>query len=106
MFTVLNENKEPEISFRNYSDAVKCAQELANDTSAATYIAENSGSVYKSAYAETIESFGPSDRGCSKDHTQLTTRDVFFRFGLTWGCLECGADIRQTALLTERPVGA
>lgn len=35
---------------------------------------------------------------CSKDHTQLTTRDVFYRYGMTWACLECGVNIRETAI--------
>lgn len=36
---------------------------------------------------------------CSKDHTKLTTRDVFYREYGVWGCLECGAYIRENAIV-------
>lgn len=48
------------------------------------------------------EALAKLSRACSKDHTQLSTRDVFFRYGLTWGCLECGASIRETAICHTR----
>lgn len=38
-------------------------------------------------------------RPCTKDHTQLTTKDVSYLGGLGWSCLECRAVIRETALV-------